>query len=199
MKIRSVLKYALNSQTYVRYLLVIAIIIFLYYVIRLFFSFASEDFIFPFLDPIFGLITGMLALALWYNDLQERWEESLPKTLTVHFSYKNEYVLTCYEAYLSHQADIRNFGQQIGNQMNGSKNLNFYPFMHQLPRLLRTNKKGEKYWNYEIYFFLRDDIDNDQKQIIWFENNLDDLGESKVRELVPRETVDMESNYVLQT
>lgn len=82
-----------------------------------------------FIDPIISGFTFLLAIFLTYQRYRTTWEESLPKKLTVHYKYQNTYVLSCYEAYLSGESDIRQWGQQIGTQMTSIPFLKFFPYI----------------------------------------------------------------------
>ena len=158
----------------------------------------DKDSLFTYVDPIFGITTGVLAFAIWYNDMKRNWEESLEKKLTVHFSFANQYVYSCFEAFLPHQSDIRNLGQSIGSQMNGGL-LNFSPFMHLLPKRLVTPNDGEQYWVYEIHFFLRESLESKSPgHKIWYENNSKNFGLSKEILLEKRSKINLEKPAELE-
>ncbi len=70
------------------------------------------------IDQVVSFATLMVALLVWYGEIVENWKQTLPKRLTVKFnSESGQLLLLCEKAVLSHEADIRNLGQQIGSQM----------------------------------------------------------------------------------
>jgi len=103
------------------------------------------------LEPYMALATFVFALFIWYNEKRQDWQMSLPKKLTIHFIFNDKYIMTCHEAYLAHEGDIRNFGQQIGKQMNNNKNLSMYPYMKQETK--RLSECGS-YYIYEATIYL---------------------------------------------
>lgn len=152
----TIINYAWKKVGYTKILAGFSVLVLLWYIVLKPFIEGETDTFFDFFDPILSFITASLAIVIWYNEMVERWEESLPKKLTVNYVYNNELVLRCEEAYLADQSDIRTWGQQIGNQMAGG-NLNFHPFLKQKPRkLIKTD--GQLYWLYEVFFFLRDEF-----------------------------------------
>ncbi len=93
------------------------------------------------LEPITGIATLAVAGIVWLGEAMQDWESGLPKRLTVHFTYspdpKNKNpapreVMRCEDAYLASEADIRQWGQQIGGQM-GDDRLDFDPDIKQTP------------------------------------------------------------------
>lgn len=75
------------------------------------------------IDPTVSLLTVVVTVFLvWLNYNQEAINK-LPLTLTAHFKYKGNYILSCKEAHLSGIHDIRAMGQQIGRQMSLNSNL----------------------------------------------------------------------------
>ena len=108
-----------------------------------------------FVERIALVLTLLAAFLLWLRELDKDWEDSLPKRLTVKFTMSdpNKPLMECHEAYLAHEADIRNWGQQIGQQMNKQKRLSFDPNMQtENPQIL--TKCGKPYKLYTIIFFL---------------------------------------------
>lgn len=73
------------------------------------------------------VITASLAIIIWFNESYSIWKSRLPKKLTCHFKYINEYVLTCFMADLAHEGDIRNYSTQIASQMCGS-HIHYFPY-----------------------------------------------------------------------
>ncbi len=76
-------------------------------------------------EPFITLLTLGVALAVWYKQTIEAWENDLPKRLTVQYLYHDREVMRCELAELSSEADIRNLGQQIGLQISGKQHLKF--------------------------------------------------------------------------
>lgn len=117
------------------------------------------------LDPFLAAATVLLALALWVSGLRDRWKASLPKTLTVHFALEPEaggepeYVYSCYDAYLAGESDIRTWGQQIGQQMNGGGLLSFFPYLYEKGPDLTCAADGRFHLAYEVTIHLRRDDD----------------------------------------
>lgn len=75
------------------------------------------------LERLSIVLTLVVAILLGVTELAQNWENSLTKRLTVKFAYQEnpEYEMVCRYAYLAHEADIRNWGQQIGSQMAGGE------------------------------------------------------------------------------
>ncbi|MBV6443388.1 MAG: hypothetical protein EPGJADBJ_05127 [Saprospiraceae bacterium] len=81
---------------------------------------------------ISSIATFFIAIFLWLNDLSRDWKDSLEKRLFVDFNYRDltgiqKPAMKCVGAFLSGEADIRAWGQQIGKQMNDQKILDFKP------------------------------------------------------------------------
>lgn len=140
-----------------------------------------------FLDPIIGLFTFLLSVFIFFTSIEREALEQLPKKLTVHFMYENEYILTCYEAYLSGESDIRQWSQQIGGQMTSVYTLSFYPYIQQESKVIDYTYKL-----YTVTFFLRSipavDANKDPKRkkevennyIVWWDNDIDSRKNSEV-------------------
>ncbi len=115
------------------------------------------------LDPLFGLMTLLFALFLWwtavkkeYAQIRENNKAMLAKRLTLRFIYGGRVVLECKEAMLTDPADIRAWSQQVGSQMVGGRNLDFYPFIKiDEPDLLTDSKTGKQFWHYTAVFTLK--------------------------------------------
>lgn len=99
-----------------------------------------------YLDPWMGVLTFSLAVIIAFRF----WDNKLPKKLTVHFVHQtlrddksiDKYIFTCHRAYLSSEGDIRQWAQQIGNQMNGG-HLSFYPYISQSASRIEYHIKRE--------------------------------------------------------
>ncbi len=110
-------------------------------------------------EPIIGVATLVVAIAVWVGERREAMREALPKRLTVVFLYPllkaedNENVaLFCSHAYLSNVADIRSLGQSIGGQM-AEEQLRFYPDIRQSPGCNEIHN-GEEVFHYTVIFQL---------------------------------------------
>jgi hypothetical protein len=101
-----------------------------------------------------GFGTFLVAIAIWFGELNQGWENSLPKRLTVEFLYKGQRLMLCEEAYLAGESDIRAWGQQIGAQMSRVRNLKFLPFIKQEPGRIKETRDGQAYKLYEVKFTL---------------------------------------------
>ncbi|MBA4848977.1 hypothetical protein [Emticicia sp. BO119] len=162
------------------------------------------------IDPVFTLFGFLVPVLLWYFLLDKEWKDSLDKKLTVHFKLKEHYVMSCFEVYLSSPADIRNWGQQIGQQMNLGNFLSFYPYLSQklIGKINRLNKKS--FMLYELTIYLKFDESGNYKSIssksqefdpkeykIWFDNNSEVSGNEELileprKEAITLEEVKME-------
>lgn len=105
------------------------------------------------LDSIIGIATFLVAGIIWFGEINQAWENSLPKRLTVEFLYKNQRLIFCEEAYLASESDIRAWGQQIGAQMTGNS-LRFLPSIKQKPGRIKESQDGAAYKLYEVKFTL---------------------------------------------
>lgn len=106
------------------------------------------------IDPLIGCATLILVMVVGHGEAKQDWMESLPKRLNVLFLFKNSPIMECKKAYLSSASDIRNLGQQIGNQM---ADVNFLEF--KAPIIKSTNGEisdDESHLYYEIVFHLTD-------------------------------------------
>lgn len=112
------------------------------------------------LEPVITIGTFAIAIIMGVQNTKNAWIEKLPKKLTVHFKFGNEYVFTCHKAYLSGESDIRQMAQQIGSQMNDNHKLPLYPYMHlntpTVERSTQCNSRGKRYCfrHYEVTMFL---------------------------------------------
>ena len=73
-------------------------------------------------NAVAGVLTLLVAVMLWWNDMERQRRETLPKRLDVEFREDNHagrVVLRCDNAIISAAGDERAFAQQIGAQMCG--------------------------------------------------------------------------------
>jgi hypothetical protein len=83
------------------------------------------------MEPITGASTLVVAILVWFNEVNQDWDNSLPKRLSVTFSFEGKKVMVCERAYLAGEGDIRQWGQQLGRQMAGDRTLSFEPSIKQ--------------------------------------------------------------------
>ncbi len=125
-------------------------------------------------DPGIGLFTALVTIFIALQNTYSDWNNSLPKRLTVHFVYEDQFIMTCHEAFLSGEADIRQWGQQIGSQMAGEL-LSFYPFISSAKESNRYDiTLKEVFKPYEVIFYLKT-IPNANKKLadkylVWWDN-----------------------------
>ena len=147
----------------------------------LFFDPKPENFHWIFLERLAVAGTLLVTGSLWLRGLCAEWEESLPKRLDVIFLFgdDNEEKMVCRGAFLAHQADIRNWGQQIGSQMaKGDRKLAFDPNIQRKAAEV-VHEDGQVFKRYQVSFKLTKlpkifrDKPNLQK-ITWQYNSCDD-------------------------
>lgn len=73
-------------------------------------------------QPIIGLATFLVAVAIWAQQLRRSWHEHLPKRLTVVFRHGETEVFRCERARLPDASSIRELAQQIGAHMPDPNN-----------------------------------------------------------------------------
>ncbi len=136
-------------------------------------------------SPI-SIATFIVAIILGYQNWRREWEEKLPKKLTVHFKYDNQYVYTCYNAEIPEKTDIRAWAQQIGNQMNGGY-LEFYPFINSDPSIIIDNE----YKYYKLTFYLIKNKKNENRYIngkqgykFWWDNNIKNKDKKNNKQII---------------
>ncbi len=107
------------------------------------------------MDPILSMTTLAVALLVWWGEVTESWEQSLPRMLRVEFVYKGQAILVCENAPLLSEADSRALAQQIGMQMNEGKPLALLPFVEQLFSKIECTSNGSVQ-RYEIRMTLKE-------------------------------------------
>ena len=106
-------------------------------------------------EAMTGLITFLIALFVWFIQMNREWKESLGKRLTVRFEYKGSTILECKEALLTGDADIRQWGQQIGRQMTFQSTLEFDPYIYlETPEIKYNPAWQTHYLHYVATFYL---------------------------------------------
>lgn len=118
------------------------------------------------LSPIMGTVAILFGLFIWTVQQKNLYKESIPKRLTVHFKLGNEYICSCYEAWLAHEGDLRNWGQQIGMQMMGYQ-LNMHPYITaEKPKIIKSFfEQNKRIQLYEVTFHLYKNDSNEDSNI----------------------------------
>ena len=79
------------------------------------------------LGQVVGFATLAVSLLVWFGDQRTRWEQSLPKLLTVVYLYDGRPAMKCVHATLLGEADVRAMSQQMGAQITGVRHLAISP------------------------------------------------------------------------
>lgn len=146
-------------------IVIFIVLFFLFFADMILFKNLILDSVFaPLLDPFIALGTFVLAIYLGW----QKRNDNLEKRITVHFKIKDsktgefKYLLTCHEAFLAGESDIRSWSQQIGSQMTGERYLDFYPYMEETSSVTKEKKvvdgkveEGKRIKLHEVTFFLR--------------------------------------------
>ena len=74
-------------------------------------------------EPLIGIATLLVALLVWWGEARQDWLTTMPSKLTAIFLFNGRIVMRCELANLASVADIRALGQQLGKQMNKTKDL----------------------------------------------------------------------------
>lgn len=74
---------------------------------------------------IFNVVTLVIILAVWWAELKESWQASLPKYLTVKFFFNNEELRKFRSTliFFLHEADCRSMAQSLGQLKNNNERL----------------------------------------------------------------------------
>lgn len=133
------------------------------------------------MEPFLAFATIFIAGFIWYNEKKQDWENNLPKKLKVFFFLGEKVFYQVENAPLAGDNDIRQWGQQIGRQMNGDKNLLFNGFNVKGP-VRDKDSKGEDVMLYELIVWLQS-IDEDKTEKIWIYGENGKLVEQKPLEI----------------
>jgi hypothetical protein len=117
------------------------------------------------MDPFLAVSTVTVAIFIWINEKRQDWENALPKKLDVHFVLGGEAFYRVENAPLASDDDIRQWGQQIGQQMNDNERLAFNGFKLAGPHRERDSA-GNHIMRYHLTVWLHD-IGRDKKKKIW--------------------------------
>jgi len=105
-------------------------------------------------EAIAGVGTLILAVFLWWNSIQQAWENSLPKRLTAYYEFGGRNVIVFRNILLFSESDTRAWAQQIARQKIGGKDVEFEPFFRYKDKGVGLSQNGKPVKNYEITFFL---------------------------------------------
>lgn len=135
-------------------------------------------------DPVLGIVTPLIAFFVWYNDNVREWQRTLPQKLTVHFIYKGKYIMSCINAPLIGEHDVRAFGQSIGGQMSELRNnLPLETFFDHAYIPQSSGRYDEIFNLHEISFYVQNEDEISDENIkrkiqqigneyrVWFDNN----------------------------
>jgi hypothetical protein len=78
-------------------------------------------------QSLLGGGTLLVALFVWYGEISEKWENSLPKRMSVFFLSQSLPVIVCRYVWLADEGDLRAWGQQVAAQAAQVPYLRFYP------------------------------------------------------------------------
>lgn len=94
------------------------------------------------IDGILAVVLIAISFAIWFEQMSDNWKEKQLKLLTVRFYYQGQEVMRCEKATLVGEADIRNWGQQLGKQMS-KEFLSFQPNINIEKQPLKYLSKAE--------------------------------------------------------
>ncbi|MFN8348821.1 MAG: hypothetical protein U0X91_27730 [Spirosomataceae bacterium] len=106
------------------------------------------------IDPLIGITTLFLAFFVWFNEQRENYLEDLPKIMDVGFVYHGQVVMKCSNAPLSHQGDLRGWGQQIGRQLSNNEDLKFAPLFYITKKYPHLDQDARVVMLYSVHFLL---------------------------------------------
>jgi len=107
----------------------------------------------------------ILGVFIWYNEKKQDWEITLAKKLDVYFYYQDRVFYEVKNAPLAGDNDIRQWGQQLGMQMNEGEKLHFREFNVRGP-VRDTTKSGEHIMRYVLTIWLQS-IGDGKTEKIW--------------------------------
>jgi hypothetical protein len=113
-------------------------------------------------QTILGIGTLLVAIFVWIGEIEEDWENDLPKRLSVFFFWMGKPLIVCRYVWLAGEDEIRTWGQQVAVQaqhtIEGEKPAD--SFLHFLPDMQTRNpvqligSNGEVWKHYSICFKL---------------------------------------------
>lgn len=121
-------------------------------------------------QSLLGVGTLLVAFFVWYGEIREDWENTLPKRMSVFFLHKGLPVIVCRNVWLAGEGDLRAWGQQVAAQSVGEHILHFYPNVKAQDPALAIWVDGKICKHYSVCFDLKDmDKDKDRKQNLFLE------------------------------
>lgn len=123
------------------------------------------------IQAFLALPTLLVAIFVWYGEIQEDWENSLPKRMSVFFIHNGLPVIICRYVWLAGEDDLRAWGQQVAAQAVDVQYLSFYPNVNAQTPKLAMWIDGRICKHYTVCFELRD-MDQEKKQNIFLKNYL---------------------------
>ena len=127
------------------------------------------------LEPFLAFSTITIAFLIAYNEKQQDWENSLPKKLNASFVFidkgiAEQVIYKVENAPLSGSDDIRQWGQQIGRQMNNNDNLVFNGFKVEGPDR-RTSENGDYVMQYYLTVWLKEIGSGIERKVWIYDDN----------------------------
>lgn len=111
------------------------------------------------IDPVISVATLVVACAIGVANSITTWRGSLAKRATAVFHLdqngSDRVLMVCQEAYLTDRGDLRQWGQQIGRQMNNGQLLTFDPFITEDRPELRVEKQDSGSGGSRQHWWLR--------------------------------------------
>ncbi len=101
-------------------------------------------------DRIVMLATLAIAFLVFVLELLESYKQDLPKRLNLYFLLPKDAesppmpLLVCKDVWLAGEGDLRQWSQQIGAQMTGTRGLQFDPYIHEEPIGIKKTPEGTK-------------------------------------------------------
>jgi hypothetical protein len=112
----------------------------------------------------FGTI--LIAVFIWINEQKQDWESNLPKRLNADFVYSTTHIYEIRNAQLAGSDDVRQWGQQIGMQMNQNRPLKFRGFKVQAAKRDFDLNRKHRIMLHTLTIWLHE-IDADMKRKRW--------------------------------
>jgi hypothetical protein len=108
------------------------------------------------LQSFLGIGTLMVALFMWYGEVEERWEEALPNRLSVYFLRQDRKpAIVCRHVVLLSPADLRAWSQQVASQAAGKEQLDFAVDLPDRPAEPTLAPDGSVCRHYQLRFRLK--------------------------------------------
>ncbi|CAN5562641.1 hypothetical protein BH10ACI1_BH10ACI1_11130 [soil metagenome] len=114
------------------------------------------------MEAFLAFATIIIAFLIGYNEKRQDWEDTLPKRLNACFDFNGEAVFTVENAPLAGSDDIRQWGQQIGLQMNNNERLSFCGFKVEGPEL-ETDENSNPKMQYKLTVWLQEKPNENSK------------------------------------